>query len=61
LLTELNGIYAIGAMSQYLSQADRSRLERARAAAHTRGVSFPAFVRGAIEHELRADDQPPLR
>lgn len=35
-------------------QADRALLERARRAAHARGVSFPQLVREALEHELAA-------
>jgi hypothetical protein len=41
-------------------QADRELLERARATARQRGISFPAFVRDALERELRSDAQPPL-
>jgi hypothetical protein len=33
-------------------QADRELLERARQAAHDRGVTFPQLVREALEHEL---------
>jgi hypothetical protein len=47
-------------MERVMIQADRELLERARAAAHQRGISFPAFVRAAIENELGGDFQPPL-
>jgi hypothetical protein len=50
----------IASMERVMIQADRDLLERARAAAHSRGVSFPAFVRAAIENELRGTAQPPL-
>lgn len=33
-------------------QADSALLERAQRAARERGVSFPQFVRDALEHEL---------
>jgi hypothetical protein len=42
-------------------QADRALLERARRAAHERGVSFPQLVREALEHELVSRSQPPRR
>ena len=43
-------------------QADETLLERARRAAHERGVTFPALVREALEHELgtRIESPPPL-
>jgi hypothetical protein len=43
-------------------QADRRLLERARRAAHERGVTFPQLVREALEHELagRAESSRPL-
>jgi hypothetical protein len=47
-------------MERVMIQADRELLERARVAARQRGVSFPAFVREAIEHELGDGRQPPL-
>jgi hypothetical protein len=40
-------------------QADRRLLERARRAAHERGVTFPQLVREALEHELAARSEPP--
>lgn len=42
-------------------QADRQLLERARGAAHERGVTFPQLVRDALEHELTASSKPPRR
>jgi hypothetical protein len=33
-------------------QAEKALLERARRAAHERGVTFPQLVRDALEHEL---------
>ncbi len=47
-------------MERVMIQADRDLLERARTAAHHRGISFPAFVRAAVENELREAGQPPL-
>jgi hypothetical protein len=47
-------------MERVMIQADRDLLERARVAARQRGISFPALVREAIEHELRETGQPPL-
>ena len=38
-------------------QADPLLLRRARRSAHERGMSFPEFVRTALEHELRAYGQ----
>jgi hypothetical protein len=40
-------------------QADHQLLERARRAAHERGVTFPQLVREALEHELAARSEPP--
>ena len=40
-------------------QADRGLLERARKAAHARGVTFPQLVREALEHELAREGTPP--
>jgi hypothetical protein len=48
-------------MERVMIQADRELLERARIAARQRGISFPAFVREAIEKELHGEGQPPLR
>jgi hypothetical protein len=39
-------------MERVMIQADRALLERARRAAHERGVTFPQLVRDALEHEL---------
>ena len=39
-------------------QAEDELLERARAAARARGVSFPQLVRDAIERELGGPDAP---
>lgn len=40
-------------------QADHELLERARRAARDRGVSFPQFVREAIERELSIRTERP--
>jgi hypothetical protein len=40
-------------------QADRALLERARRAARERGVTFPQFVRDALERELATRAQAP--
>jgi hypothetical protein len=47
-------------MERVMIQADRTMLAQARAAARERGLSFPAFVRAAIEHELLHARQPEL-
>ena len=39
-------------MERVMIQADRELLERARHAARDRGVSFPQFVREALEYDL---------
>lgn len=45
-------------MERVMIQADRQLLERARGAAHERGVTFPQLVRDALEHELAASSKP---
>jgi hypothetical protein len=46
-------------MERVMFQADRLLLERARRTARRRGITFPEFVRQALEHELDARaDQP---
>jgi hypothetical protein len=46
-------------MERVMIQADRQLLERARRAAHERGVTFPQLVREALERELVARSEPP--
>lgn len=41
-------------------QADETLLVRARKAASERGISFPQFVRDALENELGAGAREPL-
>ena len=43
-------------------QADETLLKRARRAARDRGITFPQFVRDALERELRlsSGNPPPL-
>jgi hypothetical protein len=49
-------------MERVMIQADKALLERARRAAHERGVTFPQLVREALEHELttRTESARPL-
>jgi hypothetical protein len=42
-------------------QADEELLERARRAAHERGVTFPELVRQALEREVAATARPARR
>jgi metal-responsive CopG/Arc/MetJ family transcriptional regulator len=46
-------------MERVMIQADSNLLERARRAARERGVTFPQFVRDALEHELTTRSEPP--
>lgn len=39
-------------MQRVMIQAERALIERAQRGAHERGVSFPQFVREALEREL---------
>lgn len=48
-------------MKRVMIQADVDLLERARRAARQRGVSFPQFVRDAIERELNTRAEAPRR
>jgi hypothetical protein len=48
-------------MRRVMIQADRELLDRARQAARARGVTFPQFVREAIERELAQRSGPPRR
>jgi len=48
-------------MRRVMIQADDELLERARAAARRRGVSFPQLVREALEGELGSSDAPAPR
>jgi hypothetical protein len=45
-------------MERVMIQADQWLLERARQAAHERGVTFPQLVREALERELAAWSPP---
>jgi hypothetical protein len=46
-------------MRRVMIQADQALLERARRAARARGVTFPQFVREALERELAAGTARP--
>ena len=48
-------------MKRVMIQADDGLLERARRAAHERGVTFPQLVREALEHELNQTVYSPRR
>jgi hypothetical protein len=50
-------------MKRVMIQVDQSLLERARLGAREQGVTFPQFVRTALEHELepRFAEPPPMR
>lgn len=48
-------------MKRVMIQADAELLERARAAARERGISFPQLVRDCIERDVGSEAAPPPR
>ncbi len=46
-------------MRRVMIQVDQSLLERARLRARQRGITFPQFVRTALERELSPTDERP--